>query len=312
MRKTLVLLNFFALWAANIAVAENINLAGTRYDITLDNPMSLSPSKAPNQWLNQDAFIKLVYTEHNKTRQQVRRQLTSLTDKSFNQFQIDEVFGLHKRKDLLLIKALVADTKFLRIVKLIGDNTSCAVLDMSLPFSQAKQHQEKIADMLNSLRWEANKLLTINNEPLVQIIQPVGFKPTQKYANSLVLRSTKDNTLLPEANLVLSIIAENIGTNDLADKTRSILSESKSLEKFKIMDITESSSKWGDMVTARASGRYEASQIEIDFSHTTLKIGEILLIAQLSTVRDTESFLKLEDVMMRVLSNLVFDAKSGD
>ncbi|BDX07608.1 hypothetical protein [Planctobacterium marinum] len=292
-------------------MAETIEFKGPRYNIRLDNAVSLNPSKDPDKWLNQNDYIKLVYTEHNKSRQQIHNQLTSLAEKSLNQFKIDEVIGLKQQEDLVLIKSLVADTEFLRIIKLISRDTNCAVLDLSLPLSKAKQYQDNIVNMLNSMRWEASKLLRVNDEPLVQLNQPVGFKPTQKFANSLVLRTTNDNTSLPEANLVLSIITETIATEDLAEKTRSILSQSKSLQKFKIMDITELSSKWGDMVIARVSGRYDASQIEVDISHTTIKMGDFLLVAQLSTIRNTESFLKLEDVMEQVLSNLVFDATLG-
>lgn len=242
----------------------------------------------------------------------MRRQILNSIKDSLNQLELHEFAELKSHNDLLLVKSLIADTEFLRLFKIIGDSTSSAVVALSMPLSRAEQHKTKLANMINSLQWEANNLLSISEDAPVQISLPVGFGIHKKFKNSLVLRSSASNSLLPEANLVLSIIPENIGAEDLEEKTESILEQSKSLEKFRIASMTNTQSQLGAMVLARVSARYDATQIEVDISHVTLKLNEHLLIAQLITERHTESFLKLEDIMMEILSNLIHENQTDE
>lgn len=306
MYKTFVLFFSLLLWPFGILALENITIDGTRYQISIPNPLSLTASQSTEQWVNSDNQSKLTYTEHNKPPEQVRRGIVNAINDSLNEFPINEFSTLRSDSDTLLVKSLVAGTEFLRILRFIGDETSSAVIEFTAPLPMEPDRQHKIVNMLTHVEWQTSLLLTVSDNPLVQITQPVGFAVTNKYTNSLVLRSSEDNSLLPEANLVLTVIPNNEEEPNLVEKTNKIFEQSKSLEKFKINNMSETThSNWGEMVVARVSARYDSTQIEVDVSHVTLKLNESLLIVQLITVRHTESFLKLEDIMMQILSNLI-------
>lgn len=288
----------------NTAVADNIQFKGVKYEIALDNQLALKKTDKPTFWQNENDFIKLSYSEHNKPKQALKKQIREKVDASINLIETTELNELTIPLDFLTVKAFVAESSFLHIFAFTGNENSSAVVELSLPSKLSTLQRSNLVNMLKSMNWKENQRIILSENSTIEFALPDGFIAKSKYANSLVLETTPDNTQLRNAKLVLSILPQNRPFDDLREKTADILESSSSILNFRIDKTFSFAEGVDNAVMAKAIGSFGNATEELDINHITLRLDSNLLIIQLITAKDTENSDNLSNILISTLSNI--------
>jgi len=305
MFKKTIFFVFIALLALN-SYAENIEIEGENFNVSIANPLSLKVTSSNVAWALQSKFAKLTFNEFEVSQKAKFNALIKDLESASNIIIQDKFNTVIADKSLVIDHSLIANTVFVRFHKIIGNNNNSAVLSFTIPLEHADKLKIEIDEMLSNISWRPAEVIVLKQSPKIQLPFPGGYKLTKKYANSVVLVTTPDNVSLPHGSVVISLLPKVNTGESLEDLTTRLLNDAKTIDKIKIMKVFGANSKHGPMVMARATARYEQTQIEVDISHSAFKLGQEVLFIQVSAPRNTESFLKLEHVSTLFIDALEF------
>lgn len=291
--------------------AENIEIEGKNFNVSIANPLTLKIASSNATWVLQSKFAKLTFNEYETSQKAKLYGLLEDIETAPNRFIQDKFGTIIADRALTIDHSIIADTTFVRFQKIIGNNQNSAVITFTIPLEHANRLKNEIDGMLSSISWNQADLITLTKSPRIQLPLLNGYELTKKYANSIVLVTTPDNILLPQGNVVISLLPKASARESLQEITTRLLNEAKTIDNIKITKVFEADSKHGPRVMARATARYKQTQIEVDISHSAFNLGQEVLFIQVSAPRNTESFLKLEHVSTQFLEVLEYHAEEN-
>lgn len=310
MFKKTIFFVFIALLALN-SYAENIEIEGKSFNVSIANPLTLKVMSSNIAWVLQSKFAKLTFSEYETPQKVIFNDLLEDIEAAPNIIIQDKFNTVIADSSLIIDHSLIADTVFVRFQKIIGNSQNSAVISFTIPLDHAEKLESEINEMFSNISWKAAEVIVLKQSPKIQLPLPDGYKLTKKYLNSIVLVTTPENITLPQGNVVISLLPKVNPSETLEGITTRTLNDVKNLDKMKIVQLSEASSARGPILNARVVARYEQTQIEVDISHTAINVGQEVLFIQVSAPRNTESFLKLEYVSTQFLESLEYHSEGN-
>lgn len=283
------------------AQSEQIEFQGNQLTVSTTNHLELVPSDTAEIWVNAEKFIKFQISVHALS----RKQLTSKVRESIDLLPSRVLLSssTHKNSSLLTVKELHNESIFQRLTLISGDNDVALEVSISFPQRYSDQLAETAKLMLNELSWEKQRVAD-EVTALPFLLNPIpGFKVTQQYLNSVVMRSFPENEA-EDIMIVISSLQNKNSATELGEKMSEILRKSHSLSEISIINSELQLLHNREISKISASATLKSNHSKIDLLQWGYNDGERLIIMQIMTNKGTVSLIKLNDILAQILFNL--------
>lgn len=289
-----------------------IQFNGSRINANISNTLDLKITQDRDLWQNEENFIKLRFQENDIPATQLNQLERAQALASINRAAIPKPDSMSSNDKVLIFRELFAETNFLRISLADGHDSASFQLQLTLPERLFAKHEEEIATLLGSLSWHPSELLTLSTSPLIKLQNLPGYKPTQKYENSLVLRSTAQHEHLNDVLLIISLLPNTSEQQKLEAISKSVLLNSKSLTNLELLKAKNSQTTTGTKTRIFATAVMSKDETNIDLFQSTQVSANHIILVQLIAVKGLYSFLRLEEESDKIMKHIYVESAATD
>lgn len=304
MKKTLVILVFYIFSIQTIASDETLEIRGNKTKIEIRNSFELTKTIGSNTWQNIEQFVKLRLYEESNNIEQFKKETLQKINASANQFLLAQQLSIPPNTFLFTTTKIISESQFREYIFLGGESNNLFQLTITHPDAHSEQYAVKVESMLNSLVWQPAISPLFDDLPFY-LPELLGFKITQKYANSLVLKGNQNDGGI-DAFLVVSVMPETPRIKSLVNNTLGVIQSAQSLKDVEILNIADNTSEDVPNAVVRASAEMIKENLPVDILLTGFIRDNNYMIMQMMVEKATVSFLRMEDLLMENINNVQF------